>query len=352
VVTQGRPWWHPERHADRRPALLARNRIRDRLRGWFAEQGFVEVDVPALQRTPGLETHLHAFHTERYAPDGTLVGRPYLHTSPELACKKLLAAGETRLVTFAHAYRNREAGPLHAAEFLLLEWYRADAPYTTLMEDCAVLLQLAAEAAGTGRLSHRGVAIDPTLPPERLTLAEAFARYAGIDLLATIDDAGQGDREALAAALRGRGMRVAPDDSWSDLFSRTLVGWIEPHLGCGRATILHEYPAPEAALARRKADDPRVALRFELYACGVELANGFDELADPAEQRRRAESAMAEKQRLYGERFPIDEEFLAALALMPQASGVALGLDRLAMLAVGADRLDAVQWMPDEPDRA
>lgn len=351
-MTRGRPWWHPERHADRRPALLARNRVRDRLRGWFAEQGFVEVDLPALQRTPGVETHLHAFRTARHGPDGGLVDRLYLHTSPELACKKLLAAGETRLVAFAHAYRDREVGPLHAAEFLLLEWYRAHAPYTTLMEDCAVLLRLAADAAGSGRLSHRGVVIDPALPPERLTLAEAFARYAGIDLLATIDDAGQGDRESLAAALRGLGVRVAPDDSWGDLFSRTLVGWIEPQLGRGRATILHEYPAPEAALARRKPDDPRVALRFELYACGVELANGFDELTDADEQRRRAAAAMAERDRLYGERYPIDEDFLAALALMPQASGVALGLDRLAMLAVGADRLDAVQWMPDAPDRA
>ncbi len=345
----GRPWWHPARHADRRAALLARNRVRDRLRRWFAEQGFVEVDLPALQRTPSLETHLHAFRTERHGTDGGLIDRLYLHTSPELACKKLLAAGETRLVAFAHAYRDREVGPLHAAEFLLLEWYRADAPYTVLMEDCAELLRLAADAVGTDRLAHRGITVDPALPPERLTLTEAFARYAGIDLLATLDEAGQGEREALAAALRGRGLRVAADDSWSDLFSRALVELVEPRLGRGRATILHEYPAPEAALARRKPDDPRLALRFELYACGVELANGFDELTDADEQRRRAEAAMAEKERLYGERYPIDEEFLAALALMPQASGVALGLDRLAMLAVGADRLDAVQWMPDEP---
>lgn len=322
------------------------------MRAWFAERDFVEVDLPALQRSPGVETHLHAFRTLWYAPDGRLLAPLYLHTSPEFACKKLLAAGERRLVAFAHAYRNRETGPLHAAEFLLVEWYRAGEPYAALMEDCMALLRLAADAASRDRLVHRGVTVDPALPPERLTLAEAFAAYAGIDLLATIDETGRGEPAALAAALRSRGLRVAPDDSWSDLFSRALVSLVEPRLGRGRATLLHEYPAPEAALARRKPDDPRVALRFELYACGVELANGFDELTDPAEQRRRAEAALAEKERLYGERYPIDEEFLAALALMPQASGVALGLERLAMLAVGADRLDAVQWLPGEPGGA
>jgi elongation factor P--(R)-beta-lysine ligase len=139
---------------------------------------------------------------------------------------------------------------------------------------------------------------------------------------------------------------VSGDDTWSDIFSKVLVEHVEPRLGQGRLTVLFEYPAPEAALARAKSSDPRVAERFELYACGVELANGFGELADPDEQRRRFTTAMDEKQRRYGERYPLDEDFLAALDKMPQASGVALGFDRLVMLASGALRIDQVVWTP------
>jgi lysyl-tRNA synthetase class 2 len=175
-------------------------------------------------------------------------------------------------------------------------------------------------------------------------VAGAFARHAGIDLLATIKD-GTGDRDALARAASGK-VRVAEDDTWSDLFSKVLVEHIEPALGQGRLTILHDYPAPEAALARVSAADPRVAERFEIYACGVELANGFGELTDAVEQRRRFVESMDEKARRYGERYPIDEEFIAAVGQMPQASGVALGFDRLVMLASGATRIDQVVWTP------
>jgi lysyl-tRNA synthetase class 2 len=175
-------------------------------------------------------------------------------------------------------------------------------------------------------------------------LAEAFDRFAGIDLLATTP-AGVPDRDALAKAASDAGIRVADDDVWADIFSRVLVEKIEPHLGMGRPTVLHEYPVCEAALAR-PANDLRVAERFELYACGVELANGFGELTDAAEQRRRFLSEMDEKQRVYGERYPLDEDFLAALDHMPEASGVALGFDRLVMLATGARRIEDVLWLP------
>ena len=191
--------------------------------------------------------------------------------------------------------------------------------------------------------------MDPRAPAERLTVAEAFARFAGIDLLATLDADGEGDREALAEAARRAGLRVAADDSWSDIFSGILVAKVEPRLGRGRATILMDYPIGEAALARPSPRDGRVAERFELYACGVELANAFGELTDAVEQRRRFEADMAEKERLYGERYPIDEELLAALAIMPEASGIALGFDRLAMLASGATRIDQVIWTPVAP---
>jgi len=339
------PWWTPDRHADRRPFLIARNRITAAIRGWFGARDFVEVETPALQVSPGNEAHLHAFVTEAIDLAGARAPL-YLRTSPEFAAKKLLAAGEPRMFELARVWRNRERGPVHHPEFTLLEWYRAGEPYAALMADCASLLAVAAEAAGTEILSFRGQSIDPLAEPERVTLAEAFAHFARIDLLASVHADGSTDRDGLAGAAAGQGVRVAPDDTWADIFSRVLVEKIEPHLGRDRATVLCEYPVSEAALARPKAADPRVAERFELYACGVELANCFGELTDPAEQRRRFEAEMAEKARVYGERYPIDEDFLAALAAMPPASGGALGLDRLVMLATGANRIEQVLWAP------
>jgi lysyl-tRNA synthetase class 2 len=338
------PLWAPHVHADRRPALAARGRIVAELRRWFAERDFVEVETGILQVSPGNETHLHAFSTAFRAPDGTVLPL-YLRTSPEFACKKLLSAGERRIVEFAKVFRNRDRGALHHPEFTMIEWYRAGAAYETLMEDSAALLAVAARAAGTRQLRFRGLEADAFAEPERLTVAEAFARYAGIDLLATMPD-GAGDRAALAHAADAAGITIADDDHWGDIFSRVLVERIEPRLGIGRATILDQYPAGQAALARRSERDPRVAERFELYACGVELANGFGELTDVAEQRRRLEREMDEKERLYGERYPIDEDFLEALSRMPPACGIALGLDRLVMLAVGASRIDQVIWNP------
>ena len=341
---QKSPWWRPDRHADRRPFLLARGRIQAAIRRWFESEGFTEVDTAALQVSPGNETHLHAFATELIGSDGTR--RPlYLHTSPEFACKKLLAAGEEKFFTFAPTFRNRERGALHHPAFTMLEWYRANEPYERLIDDCATRLRLAAEAAGTTTLAYGSRSADPFAMPERLTVAEAFTQFAGIDLLATLDGEA-GNRNALAQAAAGAGIKTAPDDTWADIFSRVLVEKIEPAIGNGRATLLTAYPAVQAALARRGASDPRVAERFELYACGVELANAFGELTDPAEQRRRFEIEMAEKQRIYGERYPVDEDFLAALAHMPPASGAALGFDRLVMLATGASRIEQVVWTP------
>ncbi|EIM29555.1 lysyl-tRNA synthetase-like protein GenX [Microvirga lotononidis] len=339
------PWWTPHVHADRRPFLMGRNGIQAALRGFFASRDFVEVDTATLQTSPGNEAHLHAFATEAIGHDGARTPL-YLHTSPEFACKKLLASGETRIACFAHVYRNRERGPLHHPEFTMLEWYRAGESYETLMQDCAEILGLAAETAGTRTLAYRGRKTDPFLEPERLSVAEAFHRFAGIDLLASIDRSGATDRDRLASDLGAAGLRVAGDDTWADMFSRVIVERVEPQLGLGRATILDEYPVAEAALARPTARDPRVAERFELYACGVELANAFGELTDAAEQRRRFEAEMTEKMRIYGESYPVDEDFLAALAQMPEASGIALGFDRLAMLATGASRIDQVIWAP------
>jgi elongation factor P--(R)-beta-lysine ligase len=334
------PFW--TLYATRRPVLVARMRIAAALRQFFAARDFVEVETAVLVPSPGNETHLHAFATELVAPTGTRA-RLYLRTSPEFACKKLLAAGERRIVEFARAFRNRERGALHHPEFTMLEWYRVEEPYEILMEDCAAVLGLAAEATGTKRFSFRDRAIDPFAAPERVSMAEAFARYADIDLMATLPPE---PATFLAAAATAAGIRTAADDTWGDVFSRVLVEKVEPRLGQGRATILYDYPAIQSPLARPKASDPRLAERFELYACGVELANGFAELTDAAEQRKRLEQEMAEKQRIYGERYPIDEDFLEALAAMPEACGIALGFDRLVMLATGAGHIDDVVWTP------
>jgi lysyl-tRNA synthetase class 2 len=337
------PFWSPDRHLDRRPFLLARGAMTGALRGFFAEQGFVEVETSVLQVSPGNETHLHAPRTEIRRPDGSRASR-YLRTSPEFACKKLLAAGEERIFEFARVFRDRERGDLHLPEFTLLEWYRAGAPYDVIIADCVAVIARAAQTTGIGTFSFRGRTADPFAGPELVTVAAAFERFAGIDLLSTILG-GEGNRAALATAASGK-VRVAEDDTWSDIFSKILVEHVEPHLGQGRLTVLFEYPSPEAALARVKAGDPRVAERFEVYACGVELANGFGELTDAEEQRKRFTESMAEKQRRYGEAYPLDEDFLAAVAAMPEASGVALGFDRLVMLASGASRIDQVVWTP------
>jgi len=345
------PFWRPDVHADRRSALLARGRIKAALRRWLEADGFTEIEAAILQLSPGNETHLHGFGTTLV--DNAAESHPYyLHTSPEFAAKKLLAAGETRIFDFARVFRNRERTALHHPEFTMLEWYRAGQTYEVLMQDCAVLMAEAARSAGAKMLRWRGIEADPFAEPERLTLQDAFKRHTGIDLLRTVTADHDVDRGGLAADAIEAGIRVAEDDTWSDIFSRILSERIEPHLGRGRATILCEYPISEAALARPKPGDPRVAERFELYACGVELANAFGELTDPAEQRRRFEADMDEKERIYGERYPIDDDFLEALALMPAASGIALGFDRLVMLCVGARRIEDVLWTPvAEPGR-
>ena len=338
------PWWDKGRHADRRPYLLARNRIQSSLRHWFATQDFTEVDPAALQISPGNEAHLHGFATDLTGNDGQ-TRRMYLHTSPEFAMKKLLAAGETRIAAFAHVWRNRERGARHSPEFTMLEWYRAGQGYEVLMQDCTAFLQLACTAAGTALLHYQDRTCDPGLPAERISVSHAVQRHTGVDLIATIAPDGTPDTTALCNQMHSKNLRAKPEDTWSDLLSALLIH-VEPHLGIGRPTILDHYPAAEAALARRVPGDARIAERFELYACGVELANGFGELTDAAEQRRRFLAEMDEKHRVYGERYPLDEDFLTALSEMPEASGIAMGFDRLVMLATHAARIDDVIWTP------
>jgi elongation factor P--(R)-beta-lysine ligase len=305
------PWWERARHADRRAFLAGRAKIAHAVRAWFEAEGFVEVEPAALVQSPGAEVHVDAFES----------GGRYLYTSPEFGMKKLLAAGEEKIFYLGKCWRRGETGPLHAEEFTMLEWYRAGAPYEQVMDDCVALARLAARETGVDAFRWKERVCDPFAEPQRITVRDAFLRYTP---------------EA----------RIAPPPTSHDEFSERLVRDIEPNLGLPALTLMHEYPISEAALAQRCAHDPSVAERFELYACGVELANGFGELTDPAEQRARLVEAMDEKEKRYGKRWPIDEDFLAALAHMPPASGVALGFDRLVMLATGARHINDVLWTP------
>lgn len=304
------------------------------MRQWFASEGFVEVETPILQAAPGAEVHLTGFATEWELPDGESQER-WLHSSPEFAMKKLLAGGMTKIFQFARVFRNAEGSALHHPEFTMLEWYRAGTGYETIMADCRALLA----STGVEELRWAGHACDPTAEPERLTVAEAFVRHAGVDLFATL-----GNAEVLSAA---SGIAMHAGDSWEDVFFRIMFEKIEPRLGMGRPTILCEYPISMAALARAKPGDPRVAERFELYVCGVELANAFGELTDPDIQRERLVADMDLKEELYGRRWPVDDDFLAALDHgLPDCSGIALGFDRLVLLASGASHIEEVLWLP------
>jgi lysyl-tRNA synthetase class 2 len=327
------PIWHPESLAARLPFLTRRSALTRAVRGFFERRGYTEVETPYAVPAPGEEVHLRAFATTREHPDGTLE-KLWLNTSPEFAMKRLLAAGAGPIFQFARVWRNGEAGALHAPEFTMLEWYRPDAGMDDLIAETTELLRDVLPAV----VRCRGITTDLSRI-ERLTVAEAFARHVGVDLLPIGEDAA-----GLAAAA---GIRLRDGESWEDLFFRLLLDKIEPQLGRHHPTFLTHWPAAQAALARRDPADPRVAERFELFVCGIELANAFVELTDPVEQRARFEADRLRRHEISGPDWPLDEDFLAAMQHgMPPCAGIAVGFDRLAMLASGADRLGQVLWLP------
>jgi lysyl-tRNA synthetase class 2 len=325
--------------------LILRDRLVRGIRSFFHDQGFVEVETPFLVPAPGQEVHLEALPVTSRGADGCSC-RGWLHTSPEYAMKRLLSRGMERIFQLCKVWRDGEGGGQHQVEFTMLEWYRAGADYHQLMDDCEALLRETAQRAGTYPGFRRGgeeVMVDG--PFERITVKEAFQRHTGIRL-----PAGNNLADLLVAArTAGLNMAMEPPADYDDLFFRIFLEYVEPKLGRGRPTFLTEYPAHLAALARLKPDDPTVAERFELYAGGLELANAFSELTDANEQRRRFLAEQEERQKRGVEVYPLDEDFLADLERMPPAAGIALGVDRLVMLAAGADTIGQVVAFPEAP---
>ncbi len=341
-------WWKPENYQKKLPYLEQRSRVIAAIRAYFVREKFHEVETPALQVSPGLEPHLMAFKTSLENPFGLSAEDLYLHTSPEFTMKKLLVAGLPRIFQLARCYRNRERSHTHHPEFTMLEWYRSGAPYTKIMEDCEALLRACMRAVPERALfTWNGVSADVFGKWERITVCEAFQRHTKIDIMRTIDEKNNGDAVLLAREANRLGISVFASDSWEDIFFRIFLEKIEGKLGVGAPTILYDYPISMAALSRPKVSDPRFAERFELYVCGLELANAFGELTDARVQRERFEADMKKKEELYGFRYPVDEDFLTALEFgFPESSGIALGVDRLVMLATGASDIDDVLWAP------
>ncbi|WP_224962902.1 EF-P lysine aminoacylase EpmA [Geomonas subterranea] len=288
--------------ARRSQALAQRGAIFTRIRMFFQEKGYLEVETPFRIPAPAPETQIDAIPSDGW----------FMQTSPELCMKRLLAAGYPRIFQICRCWRDGERGSRHLSEFTMLEWYRAQADYRVLMDETEELVRAAAGGSG---ITYRGVQIDLSPPWERITVRDAFLRYAGT---------------TAESALSG------------GTFDELMVEKVEPMLGMGRPTFIYDYPASCSALARLKSEDPSVAERFELYMGGLEIANAFSELIDPVEQRARFEAEAAERLRQGKPAYPMPEKFLDALSGMPEAAGIALGLDRLVMVLLDAESIDDV----------
>lgn len=332
-------WWHPHNFEKKKQNLQIRMQVIKALRKFFDEQGFWEVETPALQTMPSADMHIHGFKTEYFGADLKKARDYYLHTSPEFGMKKLMVAGVTDLYQICKVYRNGEGSKLHSPEFTMLEWYRAGADYRDIMKDCERLLRAIAKTLKIEKFRYGDMSCNPYETMRHYSVAQAFFKYAGIDLNIALES-----RNAFAMLVKKQGIRIVDSDNWDDIFHAVMAEKIEPHLGQGAPAILYDYPVSMACLSK-KAKDERFAERFELYVCGVELANAFTELTEPAEQRQRFEQEMKAKQAQYGFSYPVDEDFLSALEYgMPEAAGIALGVDRLVMLACGADDIENVLW--------
>lgn len=339
-------WWMPHKFNEKAEFLRVRAHVFKGIRLFFDGRDFIEVQTPILQVCPVMDAHIHAFSTQLKAVDRSIAKDMYLHTSPEFDMKKLLTAGMERIYQICPVFRNAEGSRFHSPEFSLLEWYRAGADYKDLMDDVVDMCRNIAQTLDIESYSYAGKTSDPFGDWDIISVSEAFEKYAGFDLCACLED-----RERFRACAEEIGIRVVESDEWDDIFHAVMAEKIEPFLGFGVPTILYDYPISMAALSRRKENDSRFAERFEVYVCGIELANAFSELTDAEEQRRRYHEEMELKKRLYGEMYPPDEGFFKALEYgLPESAGIALGVDRLVMLASGADRIEDVVWAPVEVD--
>ena len=309
--------------------LRERSILNRTIRAFFDARQFIEIEAPILVPSPGLELHLDAFAVEDR----------YLITSPEYQMKRLLAGGLSRIYSLGKVFRRKEAGAHHNPEFTMLEWYRAHAEWGAIADDTEALVWQCARTLDAVRVGR--CALEPPWP--RLSVGDACERWGRVRVY------GDEDVATLRARIRGAGWRVPDDGDWSDVFFGFFLDAVEPHLGQDEPTLVYDWPRPLCALAREKPGDPRVVERFEIYAAGLELCNAFGELVDVAEQRRRLESDLAERRRRGLPEYPIDEKFLTALAEMPPSAGIALGVDRLAMLLLGAAEIrDVLPFADDE----
>lgn len=340
------PWWTPLEYGARRPKLKIRARVLTAIRAYFSGSGFIEVETAALQKSPGIDRHIQPLRTSIRGAFETEPVERFLHTSPEFSMKKLLAAGESKIFQICHVYRDGEEGALHHPEFTLLEWYRSEETYEALVNDVKAIVSRSAEAADVQSLQYGSASVQTSQPWVRMTVAEAFEQFSGINLLAQVTDAHNPSPKEFIEVARAAGVRCDDADGWDDVLNRVMLARVEPALAAGPPVFLTDFPTPVGALARSKSEDPRVCERVEAYICGVELANGFSELTDPVEQRLRFERDAADYRALYGAGPPVDEDFLDALAEMPDAAGMALGVDRLIMLLTGASHIREVLWAP------
>ena len=333
-------WWYPDAFARKVPYLEQRAQIMQRVRDFFVARGYLEVDTPALQTAPCMEPHIQAFKTELVSPDAQSRRTLYLHTSPEFAMKKLLVAGLPKIFQLASVFRNAEGSNWHSPEFAMLEWYQAGMDYTQMMDETADLLRHAAGAGGVLRAGDK--TCNPHASWEKITVVDALRKYAGVDIEQHL-----GDLDHIRGEAARIGVYTSPHDDWDNALLKILMDKVEPHLGMTAPSVIYDYPVSMAALARPKPQDARFAERFEVYVCGIELANAFGELTDAKVQRARFEHDVAARKRLYGDDYPVDEDFLKAIEYgLPASSGNALGLDRLVMLVTGADHIDLVRAVP------
>lgn len=326
------------------PFLLMRNKIIASIKNFFSTQNFTEVDTPILQHCPGMEVHLSAFETKFTDITGTKNQTLYLHTSPEFAMKKLLSFGMEHIYQFTHTFRNEVVSPTHYPEFTMLEWYRLNHNYTKLMDDCEEILKQALTSIGKTEFGYKDKTCSPFNGIEKLTVQKAFQKFCGFDIMATIDNPENPSKKLLEAQATKLHINVSQIDTWDDIYEKLMFEYIEPNLGIDKPTILYEYPLHQAALSKQSDSNPNIAERFELYICGVEVANAFTELTDEKIQRKRFEHDMKTKQDLYNITYPIDEDFMEAIKNIDSATGIAMGIDRLIMLATKANSITDVLW--------